>query len=188
LNAHLHIPRVIPVIFHYNQIKTTFLSFHGYDGNGGHFKIFYHKCTTTHPKNIHMKFHYNRTKTFFYLSWLPWQSSLVTVNMIIIINRVKTISLQILLGRLNNNIIIIIKIIVNGVKTIILLSFVWKTYLTLPPVRNLICRFTGVNVMSVTAVSDIPRWRMRIQVRINIIVFVKIMDYSSVFHVLIDVS
>jgi hypothetical protein len=33
-----------------------------------------------------------------------------------------------------------------------------------------------------------PRWRMRIQVRINIIVFVKIMDYSSVFHVLIDVS
>ena len=50
MNAHLHIPRIIPVIFHYNQIKTTFLNFHGYDGNGGHFKIFYHKCTTTHPK------------------------------------------------------------------------------------------------------------------------------------------
>ena len=47
---------------------------------------------------------------------------------------------------------------------------------------------TGVNVMSITAVTDLPRWRMRIQVRINIIVFVKIMDYSSVFHVLIDVS
>ena len=45
-----------------------------------------------------------------------------------------------------------------------------------------------VNVMSVTAVTDIPRWRMWIQVRINIIVFVNIMDYSSVFHVLIDVS
>jgi hypothetical protein len=41
---------------------------------------------------------------------------------------------------------------------------------------------TGVNVMSVTAVTDLPRWRMRIQVRINIIVFVKIMDYSSVFQ------
>jgi hypothetical protein len=36
-------------------------------------------------------------------------------------------------------------------------------------------RVIGVNVM------DIPIWRMRIQVRINIIVFVKIMDYSSVF-------
>jgi hypothetical protein len=47
---------------------------------------------------------------------------------------------------------------------------------------------TAVTEMSVTAVTDIPRWRMRIQVRINIIVFVKIMDYSSVFHVLIDVS
>ena len=46
-------------------------------------------------------------------------------------------------------------------------------------------KITGVNVMSVT---DIPRWRMRIQVRINIIAFVKIMNYSSVFHVLIDVS
>jgi hypothetical protein len=34
----------------------------------------------------------------------------------------------------------------------------------------------------------IPTWRVLIQVRINIIVFVKIMDYSSVFHVLIDVS
>jgi hypothetical protein len=43
---------------------------------------------------------------------------------------------------------------------------------------------TEYNVMSV---ADIPRWRMQIQVRINITVFVKIMDYSSVFHVLIDV-
>ena len=48
--------------------------------------------------------------------------------------------------------------------------------------------FTGINVMSVTAVTDIPRLRMRIQVRINIIDFVKVMDYSSVLHLLIDVS
>jgi hypothetical protein len=47
---------------------------------------------------------------------------------------------------------------------------------------------TAVTEMSVTAVTDIPRWRMRIKVRNKIIVFVKIMDYSSVFHVLIDVS
>ena len=64
--------------------NNIFFKFHGYHGNGGHFEICYHKCTTTHPKNIHMKFHYNQAKTFFYLSWLPWQSSRVTVNIIII--------------------------------------------------------------------------------------------------------
>ena len=58
-------PKDHSVKFHYNRIKT-FFNFHGYyHGNGGHFKIFYHKCTTTHAKKIHMKFHYNQTKTFF---------------------------------------------------------------------------------------------------------------------------
>jgi hypothetical protein len=42
--------------------------------------------------------------------------------------------------------------------------------------------------LSITAVTDLPTWRMLIQVRINIMVFVKIMDYASLFHVLIDVS
>jgi hypothetical protein len=65
--------------------NNIFSNSHGYHGNGGHFEICYHKCTTTHPKNIHMKFHYNQTKTFFYLSWLSWKSSRVTVNIIIII-------------------------------------------------------------------------------------------------------
>jgi hypothetical protein len=80
--------------------KTIFLNYHGYHGNGG--RIFYHKCTTTHPKSIQMKFHYN----IFYLSWLPWQSSRVTVNIIIII----------IIIIITIIIIIIIKFIINGVK------------------------------------------------------------------------
>ena len=33
INAHINTPRIIPVMFHYNQTKTV--NFHGYHGNSG---------------------------------------------------------------------------------------------------------------------------------------------------------
>jgi hypothetical protein len=66
-------PKDHSVKLHYNQIKKICFNCYCYHGNCGILKHFYPKFTTTHPKNIPMKLHYNRAKTFFNLSWLPWQ-------------------------------------------------------------------------------------------------------------------
>ena len=50
LNAYLHIPRIIPVKFHYNQIKMCF-NIGGYNDNGSHFVNVKPKCTSRHPEN-----------------------------------------------------------------------------------------------------------------------------------------
>jgi hypothetical protein len=63
LNAHLHIPWIIPVKFHYNQIKNNALTFMVTMATVAILKK--NNPKTTHPKNIPIKFHYNRTKTFF---------------------------------------------------------------------------------------------------------------------------
>jgi hypothetical protein len=33
-----HIPRIIPVKFHYNRVKKIIFNVHGYHANGGHFE------------------------------------------------------------------------------------------------------------------------------------------------------
>ena len=62
MNAHLHIPWIIPVKFHYNQIKNNALTFMVTMATVAILKK--NNPKTTHPKNIPIKFHYNRTKTF----------------------------------------------------------------------------------------------------------------------------
>ena len=66
LNAHLYIPWIIPVKFHYNQINNNALTFMVTMATVAILKKNNPKFTTTHPKNIPIKFHYNRTKTFFF--------------------------------------------------------------------------------------------------------------------------
>ena len=65
MNAHLNIPWIIPVKFHYNRNKNNALTFMVTMATVAILKTINPKFTTTHPKNIPIKFHYNRTKTFF---------------------------------------------------------------------------------------------------------------------------
>ena len=98
--------------------------------------IFHPTCTTTHSKNFPTKFRYNRTNNFlFKLSWLPCQrrpSSRVAENIIIILIIITTI------------IVIIIIIIINGAKIMSIQTVLGESQLTLPHVRNLICKLYQV--------------------------------------------
>jgi hypothetical protein len=50
LNAYLHIPRIIPVKFHYDRIQICF-NIYGYNGNCSHYINVKPKCTSTHSKD-----------------------------------------------------------------------------------------------------------------------------------------
>ena len=96
LNAHLHIPWIIPVRFHYNRIKNNALPFMFTMATVAILKKNNPKFTTTHPKKHSYKVSLQLDQNlFFNLSWLPWQRrspSRVAVkinNTYVIINEVK---------------------------------------------------------------------------------------------------